>query len=287
MQLFLCFLTSYTHIPFRDSLRSSQLEAVNEMLVVVEEEFARHAETKAGKKEIREKAKVCKAIYKDGRKAKSVDAGKTWEGRMRAKIECWVKMFEVAVEGEGRNTDGFVDYISAKAAITDLMLGEMSLLHEGELEEMIEETDIFKVGLLNASLIPGWVNARVTKRREEERAALKWHARLRKDVKCWGQGVKIRYTWAAFLRAAKLSMLETERRRYYVKALEAYRSGAQGGGWEGDGSGEAVAFKPRVMCPTCMRPFAFWTFDAQRHVAAGGCVSRPSKFLPMKYQDLN
>lgn len=258
-----------------------ELEAVNNMLLVVELELKKHLSTKAGMKEVKEHAKFCRTGYKESWKVKGVEAGKSWENRMKAKVECWVQMFEVKPEGEGAPGDGFVDINSVSAAIKDLQLGEMALLTDEDVNTMIKEIDIFKVGLVNTKLLVGWVGAKVGKSREEERASLKWHERMRKDIRCWSKGIKVRYTWAAFMQAARLRMIEAERRKYYLKTLEAYRSGAQGA------TIKVSNPKPRVVCLKCQRPFAYHTLQAQRHIKAGGCVERPSKFLPIRPQDMN
>ncbi|GMH74210.1 hypothetical protein TL16_g06403 [Triparma laevis f. inornata] len=258
-----------------------ELEAVNNMLLVVELELKKHLSTKAGMKEVKEHAKFCRTGYKESWKVKGVEAGKSWENRMKAKVECWVQIFEVKPEGEGAPGDGFVDINSVSAAIKDLQLGELALLTDEDVNTMIKEIDIFKVGLVNTKLLVGWVGAKVGKSREEERASLKWHERMRKDIRCWSKGIKVRYTWAAFMQAARLRMIEAERRKYYLKMLEAYRSGAQGA------TIEVSNPKPRVVCLKCQRPFAYHTLQAQRHIKAGGCVERPSKFLPIRPQDMN
>jgi len=254
-----------------ESLRGArEVDALNTMLRDVKVEMDKHLTTKGGVKELRARSKLVRKLRKESAKNGKAEATKDWGGKFALKLRAWLAIFEVVENDEGVKGDGFVDINSLKIAMGDLLLGERELLQEEELEDMIDVLDNFKVGHLNCDLVTGYLRKFVEERRAERRAGMGFVKRVRTDVKCFGKGLKIAGTNGAYIKAARHSLLEQERKRFFVKTIEAYRE-----------SGESGA-KPRVVCQGCLRPFPFWTMAAQRHIASGGCCLRPSFFLPME-----
>ncbi|GMI42985.1 hypothetical protein TrCOL_g3856 [Triparma columacea] len=197
-------------------------------------------------------------------------AGKEWGGKFKLKIRAWFKMFEVIEDGDNPASDGFIDVDSLRIAMGDLMLWDRELVTSGEFSAMVEVLDNFRVGHINCDLATGYLGQLAEARRASRRAGMGLVSRVRSDVKCWGASLKVTAGSGSYIRAARRSLLEQERKRFFVRAIEAFRGS------------EKEGVKPRVKCEGCLRPFPYHTRAAQRHMKSGGCALRPSLFLPQE-----
>ncbi|GMI55206.1 hypothetical protein TeGR_g629 [Tetraparma gracilis] len=260
-----------------------ELEALNDVLSDVAEVMEAHLGTKAGMAELKTRVKEVKALFKARKKdvpapdkaanadkeAKAAAAKAAKDAKTAALVAAVLAMYEVGEDGDPTKTDGFVDVGSFKAALGWIKAGEEAIAGEEEADEAARELDVFKNGLLPSNLVVGWV----MKREEELRTAPPPDGSKKSGGgKCWGGGLAASVGQEAYVGAARRSMLEKERKRYMLKCLEAYRGGGE---------------KPRVVCEGCLRPFPFHTVAAQRHIQNGGCVMRPSAFLPLAKSDFN
>ena len=250
----------------REGIRGvGELEAARTMLSEVGHEMETHLKTKEGLKELRTRSKLCKKLYRENyRKAKSELTSKNWEDKLAMRMRAWLSMFEIPEDADNMSTDGFIDIESIRIALKDLLLGESNLMHGEEIDGMIRELDVFQMGHINCDLMVAFVTELIGKKREKEREAMSFAQRLRQDAVCWGKGLKVRATTGTYIKAAKRSLLEQERKRYYLKTIEAFRT-----------SGEADC-EPKASCKVCLKAFPYWTISAQKHVQSGGCCLRPS-----------
>ena len=254
-----------------------ELEVLNSMLLDVEEVMAKHVLSKAGKAEIKSRVKEVKSLFKT-KKKEGVTKEMGAVENMGKEIGAWLAMFEVPEDENAMNTDGFVDVKSLEFALKALVGGDNEeLLGEEEREEMVKELDVYGNGLIASELVVGWLVKKMETAREEAGGEEEggFVGKVRGRV-CGGKKCKIVGGNEYYLEAARRSLKEKERKRYMIKALSAVR--------EGGGSGGQVA---RVVCESCSRPFSHLSVAAQGHILAGGCVMRPSVFLPMNKSDFN
>ena len=252
----------------KEAVRAAgELDAVRQVLTDVDVQLEKYLKTAKGKKEHHERAKLCAKIYKKNR-AEGKLAAKTWDEKLALVAQSWLAMFEIPDPNDRLKTDGFVDFVSVRHAFGALYLGDKLLLETPEIEDMLAELDIFKVGHVRTELIVGWLKHRVAEKKQltKTEPPKNFVAKVRRAVKLWGARVSVSTSNGLYLSAAKRSMVEEERKRQFLKVVEAYR--LQDGG------------KPRIVCQGCLRPYPVWTLAAQRHVKSGGCCLRPSLFLP-------